>query len=111
MLNQIVLKNFKAHAETKIDVRRMTLLIGPNNSGKSSLGQALLLLRQAVVRGSNTFTQQVQRKLTTLDDPYLFAEDQLIDLGDYGHITRRGQQEISIGVAGSLQSSNSVGAP
>lgn len=111
MLNQIVLKNFKAHAETKIDVRRMTLFIGPNNSGKSSLSQALLLLRQAVGRGNNTLTQQVQRKLTTLDDPYLFAEDQLIDLGDFGHITRRGQQEISIGVAGSLQSPISAGVP
>jgi energy-coupling factor transporter ATP-binding protein EcfA2 len=109
MLNQIYLKNFKAHAETKIEVRRLTLLIGPNNSGKSSLSQALLLLRQAASRGSSSLTQQVQRKPTTLDDPYLFAEDQLIDLGDFGHVARRGEREISIGVAGHLQSTNSAG--
>jgi len=51
MLTKVWLKNFKAHADTAIDVRPMTLFIGPNNSGKSSVSQALLVLRQAVARG------------------------------------------------------------
>jgi energy-coupling factor transporter ATP-binding protein EcfA2 len=107
MLTNVWVKNFKAHADTAIDVRPITLFIGPNNSGKSSLSQALLVLRQAVARGSTTLTLPVQRKPTSLDDPYLFVEDQLIDLGDFGHIVRRGEREISIGVDGHLDFPNS----
>jgi energy-coupling factor transporter ATP-binding protein EcfA2 len=102
MLTKVWVKNFKAHADTAIDVRPITLFIGPNNSGKSSLSQALVVLRQAVSRNSTNLTQPVQRKPTSLDDPYLFVEDQLIDLGDFGHIVRRGEREISIGIDGHL---------
>jgi energy-coupling factor transporter ATP-binding protein EcfA2 len=103
--------NFKAHAETKIEVRPITLFIGPNNSGKSSLGQALLLLRQAMSRGGTALSSTAQRKLTTLQDPYLYADDQLIDLGDFEQFARRGQNDISIGVGGNLRIANSRDSP
>ncbi len=103
MLTKTWLKNFKAHAQTEIEFRRITLFIGPNNSGKSSLGQALILLRQAAARGNPGLTVPVQRKATSQNDPYLYPEDQLIDLGDFGHIVRRGQTGIVIGLEGSLE--------
>ncbi len=50
MLTYLAIKNFKAHANTELVPRRITLFIGPNNGGKSSVGQALMLLRQSVSR-------------------------------------------------------------
>jgi AAA15 family ATPase/GTPase len=49
MLNNIQIKNFKCFADTgKIDFRPITLFVGPNSSGKSTIIQALLLLRQTI---------------------------------------------------------------
>ncbi|MCH7977851.1 MAG: AAA family ATPase, partial [Acidobacteria bacterium] len=47
MITSVSLKNFKLHASTKIEAAPITVFIGPNNSGKSSIFQALLSLRQA----------------------------------------------------------------
>ena len=47
MLKSVHLKNFKLHEDTRIEAAPITVFIGPNNSGKSSIFQALLLLRQA----------------------------------------------------------------
>jgi predicted ATPase len=47
MINWLRVKNFKSLADTgKIDIRPLTLLMGPNSSGKSSILQAILLLKQ-----------------------------------------------------------------
>lgn len=46
MLTNIVLKNFKCFEEQEIPVSNLTLLTGLNGMGKSSVIQALLLLRQ-----------------------------------------------------------------
>jgi AAA15 family ATPase/GTPase len=59
MLTKIWVKNFKAHAETEIGGRRITIFIGPNNSGKSSLGQAILILRQAATQSENELSSYV----------------------------------------------------
>lgn len=49
MLTQLQLKNFKAWDDTKlIDLKPVTMLLGTNSSGKSTLIQSLLLLRQTV---------------------------------------------------------------
>jgi len=43
------LKNFKGFADTgKLEIKPITVLIGPNSSGKSSLIQPLLMLKQTV---------------------------------------------------------------
>ena len=42
MIKRIILKNFLAHADTVIELGAgMTVLTGPNNSGKSSVVEAL----------------------------------------------------------------------
>jgi predicted ATPase len=51
MIKQIQIKNFKSHIDTTLDMAPLTLLTGLNGMGKSSVIQALLLLRQS----SNTF--------------------------------------------------------
>jgi hypothetical protein len=100
MISRISLTNFKAHAKTAIDVRALSLFIGPNNSGKSSLGQALVLLKQAMAGTGSSLCRYSQRKSTSLMDPYLYPEDAIIDLGDFPNVVRRGQHEIIIGIEG-----------
>ncbi len=49
MLTAFSVKNFKCIRDSgKIEVRPLTIFIGPNNSGKSSLLQFLLVLKQTV---------------------------------------------------------------
>jgi predicted ATPase len=48
MLKHLVLKNFKRFTNQKISLNHLTLLSGLNGTGKSSVLQALLLLRQSL---------------------------------------------------------------
>jgi len=48
MLQQLRLKNFKSLKTAQIDFGRVTVLIGPNGTGKSSIAQALLALKQSI---------------------------------------------------------------
>ena len=49
MLTHLQLKNFKAWTDTGlVDLKPVTMLLGTNSSGKSTLIQSLLLLRQTV---------------------------------------------------------------
>lgn len=72
MIQEIQLSNFKAFADAvKIPIKPITLIFGANSSGKSSIIQSLLLLKQ------------------TMDDaespePTLIAKGSLVDLGSYG---------------------------
>jgi len=52
ILAQISLRNFKSWQELNIDLGSLTLLFGPNSSGKSSVIQALLLLMQTESKSS-----------------------------------------------------------
>lgn len=51
MLKSIGLKNFKVHKNTDVELRPITILAGINGIGKSSIIQALLLLRQSGLNG------------------------------------------------------------
>lgn len=51
MLKSIVLKNFKVHKYSDLELRPITILSGINGMGKSSVIQALLLLRQSAQNG------------------------------------------------------------
>ena len=53
MLTRVALRNFKGHADLQLDLGRITVLIGPTSSGKSTVLQALNLLNSAL--GSNNF--------------------------------------------------------
>lgn len=49
MLTHLQLKNFKAWSDTgRVELKPVTMLLGTNSSGKSTLIQSLLLLRQTV---------------------------------------------------------------
>jgi energy-coupling factor transporter ATP-binding protein EcfA2 len=100
MLKTIRLKNFKLHEDTSIEAAPITVFIGPNNSGKSSIFQALLALRQAAVRGNNVFCQPLERNATSQEEPYLFPGGELVDLGDFNQVVRRGHQDLELELAG-----------
>ncbi|MGD2250130.1 MAG: DUF3696 domain-containing protein [Candidatus Methanofastidiosia archaeon] len=72
MLNKIRIQNFKCLQDTKdIEIRPITFLVGPNSSGKSSIFQALLALKQTVESSD-------QRSALILQD--------YVDLGSYKDI-------------------------
>ena len=48
MITNITLENFKCFRRVELNPKRLTVLIGPNGTGKSSVLQALLLLKQSV---------------------------------------------------------------
>ena len=58
-LSRVFLLNFKGHASLKLDMGKITVLIGPTSSGKSTVLQALNLLQSALwsdggsLQGSN----------------------------------------------------------
>lgn len=51
MLESLAIENFKIHKQLNIDLGNLTVLTGLNSSGKSSIIQALLLLRQSFLQG------------------------------------------------------------
>ena len=55
MLKEIKLKNFKLHRDTLLKFGKITLFIGPNNSGKSSAIHAMQVLKKEFVRHADKF--------------------------------------------------------
>jgi len=47
-LKRFSIENFKAFRKSELDLAPLTILIGENSSGKSSLLQALLLIKQTL---------------------------------------------------------------
>ncbi len=81
----------------------MTVFIGPNNSGKSSIFHAFLTLRQAVGRGSVNLLNPVLRQPTNTEQLYLYPSGQEIDPGPFDSLVRKGQGSIEIEFRGSFQ--------
>jgi energy-coupling factor transporter ATP-binding protein EcfA2 len=105
MLKSIRLKNFKLHEDTQIEAAPITVFIGPNNSGKSSIFQALLALRQAALRQDQSRTGLTEVSLRNepgANQPFLFKEESLVQTGEFSEIVRKGQKSIHLAVAGSL---------
>jgi predicted ATPase len=102
MLAKVELRNFKLHAHTSIEATPITIFIGPNNSGKSSIFQALLSLRQAAAKSSPELLHPIVRQQSSEGQPFLFSEQEIINVGEFGDIVRRGENEIRIGVEGAL---------
>lgn len=52
-IEYIRLENFKGFKSSKLNLKPLTILIGPNSAGKSTFGQALVALSKAHRRGRN----------------------------------------------------------
>lgn len=52
MIHSITINNFKIHKHLHLDLGNLTVLTGVNSSGKSSVIQALLLLRQSYLQNT-----------------------------------------------------------
>lgn len=77
MLWKYQLTNFKAFRETALlPIRPITLIYGPNSSGKSSILQSLLLLKQTLEEAEST-------------DVRLLPKGKLTNLGNYREFVHR----------------------
>lgn len=100
VVRSVRLKNFKLHEDTSIEASRITVFIGPNNSGKSSIFQALVALKQAARRGqSYSLTGAHWREETKTDQPFLYsgADAPIVDLGEFENLARVQSSELQIG--------------
>ncbi|MGK7902481.1 MAG: DUF3696 domain-containing protein [Hormoscilla sp.] len=77
MLREYQLTNFKAFAgPEKLPIRPITLIYGPNSSGKSSVLQSLLLLKQTLQEAEDP-------------DTVLLPKGNLVNLGSYREFVHR----------------------
>ncbi len=111
MLKKIRLKNFKLHEDTSIEASRITVFIGPNNSGKSSVFQGMLALKQAVWRSeSRSLTGNFSRAETKADQPFLYSQPDtiIVDLGEFENIARDPSGDLQIGAQIELRAAPSA---
>ena len=86
MLRELQLANFKAFGEkVRIPIRPLTLIFGANSSGKSSIFQALLLLKQTLEEAQSPET-------------LLLFKGNSVDLGTYRDIVHRHDVDLSFEV-------------
>lgn len=85
MLTRIRIKNFKCLKDTgDLEIRPLTFLVGPNSSGKSSLLQMLLMLRQTV-------------DSTDIFNP-LVLNNSLIKMGSYSEFIYKNDIKRELGI-------------
>lgn len=81
MLQKISLENFKGFKKAQLDLGKITVLIGPNGTGKSSISQALMVLRQS------------------LGHQELRVNGPLINLGNFNDVMNKGASQMGIGLS------------
>jgi energy-coupling factor transporter ATP-binding protein EcfA2 len=108
MLKTIRLKNFKLHEDTKIDAAPITVFIGPNNSGKSSIFQALLLLKQAAARNDTFLCQPPAGIQPPPPEHYLYSPSLIVDVGAFEEVARKGANEIEVQLCGDVKAQRPV---
>lgn len=104
MLKSIHLKNFKLHEDTSIEAAPITVFIGPNNSGKSSVFQALLALRQALNLRGDTFLEPAVRSDTNPANPFMYPPWHALNIGEFSDVVRGGRGTLAVSVLGDLES-------
>lgn len=102
VLKSIRLKNFKLHEDTSIEAAPITVFIGPNNSGKSSIFQALLLLRQAASRNDRFLCQPSASYQQPASEPYQYSPQLSIDVGSFEETIRRSGDDIQVEFSGTV---------
>ena len=83
MIKNLNIKNFKSHFSTDLELSKLNILTGLNGMGKSSVIQALLLLRQTFQKNMLDKGLELNSELCTIgvaeDALYQSAEDDLIE--------------------------------
>ncbi len=90
MITNITLENFKCFRQVSIHPKLLTVLIGPNGTGKSSILQALLLLKQSTRGPSINFRGEFFNLRNARDLDAKFAPESPVRLGVEGE--RDGRQ-------------------
>ncbi len=108
MLKSVRLKNFKLHEDTLIEAAPITVFIGPNNSGKSSIFQALLLLRQAASRNDQFLCQPPGAHLAP-SEPYQYSPQLTVDVGRFEETVRDSGQDFHFEFTGFVRARKPVG--
>ena len=92
MLTGIGLRNFKAFGDEmqEAPLSKITLIYGPNSGGKSSVIQALLLLKQSLLEyGPYAYDK----------DRELIAVDGFVDLGSYQSMIHKHEAKRELGIS------------
>ena len=83
MITSLSIKNFKSHRLTELELSNLNILTGLNGMGKSSVIQALLLLRQTHQKKMLDMGLELKSELCSIgvaqDALYQSAEDDLIE--------------------------------
>jgi predicted ATPase len=96
MLRELRLKNFRAFEDARVELSRINIILGPNNSGKSALISAVNLVAQ-------TFEG---------DDPRvpLYLDGRRVDLGTYRDVVFDNDMDRSMEIGMTFDSSRRGGA-
>ena len=93
MITNIKLENFKCFRQLDINPKLLTVLIGPNGTGKSSVLQALLLLKQSVGEDQLEYQGELINLGSTADiAPNYLEEHPPLGLGFEGNESGRDLQ-------------------
>ncbi|MDP3103402.1 MAG: AAA family ATPase, partial [Candidatus Methanoperedens sp.] len=113
MLEKIKLQNFKLHKDTTLEIKPITIFIGQNNSGKSSIFQALQLIKQNLrIREQPEYSEQYHNLLIPpkpfkpTDNYYYFYPNRSIDVGNFQDVIRKDERFIGISMEGNIPSKN-----
>ena len=99
MLKEYQITNFKAFAgPVAVPIRPITLIFGANSSGKSSILQSILMLKQTIDEGESRETE-------------LLSKGNLVDLGSYGEFVHRHETERSFSIKVTMQKPEDIEDP
>ena len=76
MISHLALKNFKSLKEADLDLRKLNILVGPNNTGKSSVLHALAFLAQ------------------NSEEPKLHLNERYVNLGKLRDVSFKGEDIV-----------------
>ena len=95
MITELRARNFKSWQDTsKLRFAPLTGLFGANSSGKTSILQVLLMLKQTVERPPDW------------NEPLYFGnEESLVNLGNFGTVIHKHKQDLSLDISVSWKSS------
>ena len=86
MLQKLELRNFKGFRQQSFDLAPITVLVGRNGTGKSSVLQALAFLKQSSLAGKATYSASDGAPVLT-------------ELGSFAEIVHMGDSGLPVGLS------------